>query len=230
MINVLIFFVSCISNNESVSSSRVNEEMVIITSPIKTIGRVIGWNRNSSGQWVSKINEIPGILFGGNDNFKNLRLFSISYRNETYIVFEKITNEERWRYPAIHQGRYILENSYIYLFENSNFVINIKRDAVVYNSIELYFGAVNPATNTNRNNIQDYLTSLFLNRWKRSDDKIFEIYTFYDTTDNVIRFYIKTGYSRYPGSDFPYNTFQTRYYFECSYKTFSDFFIANVIE
>jgi hypothetical protein len=224
---LMVIFSACITNNSTGSNSRINEELVSVISPIKSIGRVIGWNKNSFGQWISKKNVIPDDSFSGKDNFNRLRTFDILHNNKVYAVFEKVTKVEMYKYPNIRQGRYTIDRSNFFVFEKDKFIINIKKNDVVFNNIDIIFGSFDVGVVTSKKDIENYITGLFKSKVRHTNDKNFEIYTFYDTNDNAIRFFIKSGSLL---SFYASNNFNEKNYFECDYKTFTDFFTVNIIE
>ena len=208
------------------SQARINEEYAAEDTG-REIDDFIGWRRDIAGQWRSELEMIT--LPHGFVNLNKLKLYSVLFqKDEYYLLAIKTVN----RPVSQDSEEYQIHNYYI--INKNDFIVNISGNKNNDNHIKIVTHNVTTVPSSYETNIEDIkslftvfmedrerintysnieLTSSFLAR--KDEDVFFELYTFYYTEDNVVRFYF---------GDYKTTAMPQEYYFECPFEQFNAFF------
>jgi hypothetical protein len=204
------------------SQSRTIQELPIITDIGKELEGVLGWSQDDVGRWVSSENKISIQSL----EFERIRLRSIFYENNEYILFEIYENDHGYEYPSIRVGYYTYLSLNYFVIKPNDFIVRLRRNQSVTNKITpIVSSAVDSRfVEITDNALQHSIASDFI----KNDNSSFglEIFTFYYTDDNVVRFWINGPHF---GSPYAVTKMPENYYFECGFDKFSAFF-STVIE
>jgi hypothetical protein len=220
--------------------SRTNEVLPRIDYANKELKSVIGWTKDSNGQWQSRPASILSYMDKssvGLDNFKSLKLYTASYSGNEYIIIEKISNNHKrdYRYTS---GYYIGEVVYYFIIKKQDFSISIKADSECKNHLPLSSG-VKMEMLTELNKMPEILSPYI----KTSENTLkilplgsniitvesIDIPTFFYKKDNVVRFFLNGGLPEitvqfFMTKDNNLSSLQEEYYYECTYEHFVEFF------
>ena len=217
---VVLFLTSCLTMEQStnnLSSDRINDDLVNIVDRKLTLDNVMGWYRDTNGQWSSKKNTLSYI-----DSFKSFKIYTVECNNIEYIIFMKIYTTGYYKYPNIKVDWVSYDAANCFLIKKDDFKILLKDDEIEINTIPIVDRKMITATN----DIKKLRTELN-NFIKKSSEKEnysnwkFEIPTYYKKQDNVVRFIFNDGTSHLKEH---IGTLPERFYYECDIKKFVSFF------
>jgi hypothetical protein len=206
-----------VSLNSLFAQSRTNAELAKFTSDAKIFSNIIGWSRDSAGQWKSSKNEAPG----WSTYFTQFALWNVSYQNNDYVLLGLYERNLGYKYPASKVGPYFYMSLNYCLFNPQEFVIVLKRNQKYDNTLNCVLNShiEDRTTQFNNENILKSITSGLLNKSSEYSYFKLNLFTYYYTDDDVVRFWLKSDY--FGGTT---KTMPEDHYFECSFKEFSEFF------
>jgi hypothetical protein len=207
------------------SSDRTNDPLPFVME-IKQMNPIIGWSKWSNGKWNSKKNLIPdekevGYVITGSqgiDNIKSLKMYSVNFENQEYILLQKRYVEGAFKYPNIKMDFYKYDVYNYYLFKKDDFKIIISKNEVFLNNLVIYryFSSKN---NLSINKIAEETFAAINNESGISKllyaSELFIIPTYYNEKDNVVRFLFDTHTK---------DESLSMFYFETDYNIFNNFF------
>ncbi|WP_310379696.1 hypothetical protein [Flavobacterium sp.] len=139
MLLMVLFSILCHSQN------RTNDELPIISKNNGLLLNAIGWQKNSSGQWINSKNKIPNDLgqnqklLGdyekysvGVDNFKSFEIKNIKIKDSTFILLVKKYKDGFYTYSSIEEGWNNQTSCKYYILSNTEFnkINEIKKDTL----------------------------------------------------------------------------------------------------
>ena len=218
------------------SQARVNAELAIVRDVERELTYARGWRRDFSGQWNGARNWIMN-PFGlqGYDSFEKLVIYEVSFNNAEYYLFEVMRRRSALEFPPARESRFEYRESFLYLIRKNDFIIKLNENGMVNNSIPVISNIrdINRWRRVFETTIVSALPSIitpllndphFVNRSDRSfrhyiADTL-NIYTFYWTEENVVRFNISGNRAV---------TAPEEMYFEVPFEYFSNLFNPIII-
>jgi hypothetical protein len=201
------------------SQDRVNSVLPTVKDSGLELSKVTGWSKDKAGQWVSKKNAIPGYhpeLISNTGSVVKLKLYNVNYQNTDYCLIEWIQESGYYKYPNIRQDWVSYNASNYQLIKKDDFKIRLLKDQKYNNVLKVYRLS---SFTTRKSNKVDTIANDLGSSFQRGVifDSEFEIFTYYYTKDNVVRFILKDVFPEI-------ELLPDDYYFECSFDEFSGFF------
>jgi hypothetical protein len=214
---VLFFFFFIMGLNSLFAQARTNAELAKFFGDVKIFTNISGWSQDRAGQWKSSKYEAPG----WSTYFTQFALWNVSYQNKDYVLLGLYERDIGYKYPTSKVGPYYYTSLNYCLFNPKEFVIILKRNQKYDNTLNCVLNSYIEDRNIQftDDNILKSVTSGLLNKTSEYSYYKLKLFTYYYTDDNVVRFWLASGY--FGGVT---ETMPEDHYFECSFKEFSEFF------
>jgi hypothetical protein len=223
------FLFTC--NSAPTSHSRSDNYELVKLTKTTSIKKVRGWSLNRYGKWENEKNSIPFATnsryyaVGAELSFKDFLVHEAFYNGEKYVIFELVKRKGYYTYEYIKQDWNDYTARHFYITKADDYIINLKVSGKTVNTFKCLFTSSLYGRSNNKDAIKS-ITSEIINSYNNSLSfpHTFNIFTLYDTKDNVVRFFITTR-GRENLAEIPDDN-----YFECPVKNFVSVFNPKIID